>query len=175
MNSSPHFETVVRDHGDAVLRVCRAVLGPHVDADDAWSETFLAALARYDELGEIVDIRAWLVTIAHRKALDVIRRRGREAITVEDFPDGVSALGNPGDAPHEVWTHLATLTLRQRECLALRYVADLGYREIAERVGGTEEAARRAAADGRAALRRALTQHGTDPAQHSTDQEGPHR
>lgn len=156
MNSSPTLDSVVRDHGDAVLRVCRAVLGPHADADDAWSETFLAVLRRADELGDIVDLRAWLVTIAHRKALDIVRRRGREAITVEELPDEVSTLGIPDAAPHEVWAHLATLTLRQRECLALRYVADLGYREIAERVGGTEEAARRAASDGRAALRRAL-------------------
>jgi DNA-directed RNA polymerase specialized sigma24 family protein len=40
----PPFEEVVARHGATVLRVCRAVLGP-VDADDAWSDTFLAALA----------------------------------------------------------------------------------------------------------------------------------
>ena len=38
------FERLVARHGDTVLRVCRVVLGAH-DAEDAWSETFLAALA----------------------------------------------------------------------------------------------------------------------------------
>ena len=42
----PPFEEVVAEHGPTVLRVCRAVLGP-VDAEDAWSETFLAALRAY--------------------------------------------------------------------------------------------------------------------------------
>ncbi len=37
------FISVVSDHGATVLRVCRVIVGP-VDADDAWSETFLSAL-----------------------------------------------------------------------------------------------------------------------------------
>lgn len=38
------FDHAVREHGDVVLRVCRAVLGHHTAADDAWSETFLSAM-----------------------------------------------------------------------------------------------------------------------------------
>ena len=34
------FDRIVEQHGATVLRVCRAVVGP-VDAEDAWSETFL--------------------------------------------------------------------------------------------------------------------------------------
>jgi DNA-directed RNA polymerase specialized sigma24 family protein len=37
------FEEIVAQHGSTVLRVCRAML-PRPDAEDAWSETFLAAL-----------------------------------------------------------------------------------------------------------------------------------
>ncbi|MDT5050827.1 MAG: hypothetical protein QOG75_6746, partial [Mycobacterium sp.] len=40
------FEVVVAEHAASVLRVVRAVLGP-AEADDAWSETFLAALKAY--------------------------------------------------------------------------------------------------------------------------------
>src|SRR5690606_33992095 len=43
------FEQAVTDHGAVVLRVCRATLGP-ADADDAWSETFLAALRASPDL-----------------------------------------------------------------------------------------------------------------------------
>ena len=68
------FETVVASHGAVVLRVCRAVLGP-VDADDAWSETFLSAMKAYPELPADANLEAWLVTIAHRKAIDVLRAR----------------------------------------------------------------------------------------------------
>ena len=68
------FETLVEQHGGTVLRVCRVVLGVH-DAEDAWSETFLAAMRAYPALPD--DAEAWLVTIAHRKAIDVLRTRNR--------------------------------------------------------------------------------------------------
>ena len=45
----PPFESVVAHHGATVLRVVRAVLG-HADADDAWSEAFLAAMKAYPDL-----------------------------------------------------------------------------------------------------------------------------
>src|SRR4051812_44018626 len=68
----PPFEHVVAEHGAVVLRVCRALLMPQ-DAEDATAETFLAALRAYPRLRPDSDVRAWLVTIAHRKAIDVQR------------------------------------------------------------------------------------------------------
>ncbi|MFZ2509948.1 MAG: sigma-70 family RNA polymerase sigma factor, partial [Gordonia sp. (in: high G+C Gram-positive bacteria)] len=65
------FETAVSAHGRTVLRVCRAVLGAGADADDAWSETFLAALRAWPGLDDDVNVEAWLVRVAHRKAIDV--------------------------------------------------------------------------------------------------------
>ena len=68
----PPFEKVVAQHGATVLRVVRAVLG-HADADDAWSDTFLAAMKAYPDLPADANLEAWLVTIAHRKAIDIHR------------------------------------------------------------------------------------------------------
>ena len=62
------FEEVVSRHGPTVLRVRRAVVGA-TDADDAWSDTFLSALKAYPNLPEDANVEAWLVTIAHRKAI----------------------------------------------------------------------------------------------------------
>ena len=45
----PPFDQLVTDHGAVVLRVCRAVCGP-IEAEDAWSETFLSALEAYPRL-----------------------------------------------------------------------------------------------------------------------------
>jgi len=58
--SLPPFESVVAEHGATVLRVCRAVLRP-VDAEDAWSETFLAALRAYPRLRPDSNVRGWLI------------------------------------------------------------------------------------------------------------------
>jgi DNA-directed RNA polymerase specialized sigma24 family protein len=52
---------------------------------------------------------------------------------------------------------VAALPSKQRHAVAYRYLGGLPYRQIAELLGGTPEAARRAASDGVAALRRTLT------------------
>ncbi|HEU4809011.1 MAG TPA: sigma-70 family RNA polymerase sigma factor [Homoserinimonas sp.] len=147
------FERVVSAHGATVLRVCRAILGPHTDADDAWSETFLAALEAWPRLADDANVEAWLVTIAHRKAVDVIRRRQRHAIPVGEVPDRTSTIGVPEATDHDLWAALARLPDKQRQAVAYHYLGGLPYAEVAEILGGSADASRRAASDGIRALR----------------------
>jgi RNA polymerase sigma factor (sigma-70 family) len=149
------FEPVVSVHGATVLRVCRAVLGVHADTDDAWAETFLAALEAWPRLADDANVEAWLVTIAHRKALDMIRGRQRRAVPVGDVPDRVSTIGVPGGTDHDLWAALARLPDKQRQAVAYHHLGGLPYADVAEILGGTADAARRAAADGIRALRSA--------------------
>ncbi|MGN8245615.1 RNA polymerase sigma factor [Cellulomonas soli] len=146
------FEQVVQRHGARVLRVCRAVVGP-VDADDAWSETFLAALRAYPDLPADAHVEAWLVTIAHRKAVDVVRRAARQAVPVADLPER-AAPGGADERDLDLWSALAALPTKQRHVLAYHHLGGLPYEQVAAIVGGTAAAARRAAADGVATLRR---------------------
>jgi RNA polymerase sigma factor (sigma-70 family) len=149
------FEKVVEQHGGTVLRVCRVVLGVH-DAEDAWSETFLAAMRAYPDLPADANAEAWLVTIAHRKAIDVLRSRKRQPAPVGDVPEAPTTLGVPGDSDKDgdLWQAVAALPEKQRQAVAYHYVAGLAYAEIAEILGGTTDAARRAAADGIKNLRK---------------------
>ncbi len=147
------FEAIVEEHGARVLRVCRALVGP-VDAEDAWSETFLSALTAYPRLQPDSDVTAWLVTIAHRKAVDILRSRSRSAIPVGEVPERPSTLGNPGDGDGGLWASVAALPERQRQAVAYHYLGGLPHRETAELIGGSAESVRRAAADGIAALRK---------------------
>jgi RNA polymerase sigma factor (sigma-70 family) len=147
------FEKVVEQQGGTVLRVCRVLLGRH-DAEDAWSETFLAAMRAYPELPETANIEAWLVTIAHRKAIDVLRARKRQPTPVEEVPEAPTALGLPVADDGDLWQAVRALPEKQRQAVAYHYVAGLPYAEIAEILGGTADAARRAAADGVRNLRK---------------------
>jgi RNA polymerase sigma factor (sigma-70 family) len=153
MSTKQPFERVVTEHGGTVLRVCRVLLGTH-DAEDAWSETFLAALRAYPDLPETANTEAWLVTIAHRKAIDVLRARARHPVPVSDLPEHPAG---PGDQPggHEdgLWQAVRELPGKQRQAVAYHYVAGLPYAEVARITGGTADAARRAAADGIRKLR----------------------
>ncbi|MGG5171055.1 RNA polymerase sigma factor [Pseudarthrobacter sp. J1738] len=150
------FERLIELHGGTVIRVCRAVLGPHADADDAWQETFLAALKAYPGLPSGANHEAWLVTIAHRKAIDVIRRRQRIETATDELPERTSLLGIPGAEHTELWEALASLTLKQRLAVTYHHIAGFSYKEIAELLDCTPAAARRAASDGMARMRDSL-------------------
>jgi RNA polymerase sigma factor (sigma-70 family) len=151
------FEQIVTEHGPTVLRVCRAMLA-RPDADDAWSETFLAALRAYPDLPPDANVEAWLVTIAHRKTIDAWRADGRRPRPVPEPPEPPRR-GSPGhdgeaDLDDALWSTWRELPDKQRRAVALHHVAGLPYAEVAELLGGSAAAARRAAADGIATLRR---------------------
>jgi RNA polymerase sigma factor (sigma-70 family) len=146
------FEEVVAEHGDVVFRVCRALLGPH-DAGDAWSETFISALRAYPDLRPDSNVRGWLVTIAHRKAVDRLRASGRAPRPVGDLPETPTWDELP--APDtELAAALDALPPKQRGAVVYRYLADLSYADVAALLDSSEAAARRSAADGIAALRK---------------------
>ena len=144
------FEQVVARHGPTVLRVCRAVVGPD-DAEDAWSETFLSALRAYPDLPADANVEAWLVTIAHRRSIDVGRARSRRAVPTDVLPE--HAAPNTDRDP-DLWSALAALPDKQRRAVAYHHIAGLPYAEIAALLGNSPDAARRAAADGIKTLRK---------------------
>jgi RNA polymerase sigma factor (sigma-70 family) len=157
------FDKIVEQHSGTVLRVCRVILGGH-DAEDAWSETFLAAMRAYPDLPEDANTEAWLVTIAHRKAIDVLRVRKRQPAPVAEVPEMATALGVPGERDGDLWQAVAALPEKQRQAVAYHYVAGLAYAEVAGILGGSSDAARRAAADGVKNLRKNYPGAGTEGA-----------
>ena len=167
MNGKKPFETVVAEHGATVLRVCRAVLGP-VAADDAWSETFLSAMKAYLDLPADANVEAWLVTIAHHKAVDVTRAAARRAISTAELPDTAAAPAAE-DPDSDLVDALAQLPAKQKQAVTYHYLAGLPYTDVAAILGGSTDAARRAAADGIATLRRiypGLTARRGEPNEH---------
>lgn len=155
MHGKLPFEQLVQLHGATVLRVCRAVVGPD-DAEDAWSETFLSALKAYSELPADANTEAWLVTIAHRKAIDLTRSRARLPTVVSVLPERASQLGIPGTGEPELLAAVAQLPAKQRSAVAYHFLAGLSHQEVADIIGGTTEAARRAASDGIKKLRETI-------------------
>ncbi|MCS0603609.1 sigma-70 family RNA polymerase sigma factor [Streptomyces sp. LP11] len=155
--SKPPFERVVAEHGPTVYRVVRAVTHAH-DAEDAWSETFLAAVRAYPDLPADANVEAWLVTIAHRKAIDVARGNARRPAPVAALPDAPTGTGRPEDADPDLWRALKALPEKQRHAVAYHYLGGLPYKDIAQITGVTAAAARRAAADGIRNLRRSYAE-----------------
>lgn len=147
------FEEVVAEHGPSVFRVCCAVVGP-LDAEDAWSETFLSALRAYPQLPEDANVEAWLVTIAHRRALDVGRARSRRPVPTDTMPDRPMPHADPATRDPDLWAALQRLPAKQRQAVAYHHIAGLPFAAIAQLLDNSPDAARRAAADGIKSLRK---------------------
>ena len=130
-------------------------VGPS-EAEDCFQETFIAALRAYPRLRADSNLRAWVLTIAHRKALDAHRGRARRAVRWRDRRNR-RALGASPPAPDEaLWDAVGELPARQRSAVVLRYVGDLPHRDIAAAIGCSEEAARRSLHEGLTRLRKVV-------------------
>jgi RNA polymerase sigma factor (sigma-70 family) len=150
----PPFQRLLDEHGDDVLGFLIAAVGPS-DAEDCFQETFLAALRAYPRLRDD-NLRGWLMTIAHRKAIDHHRGRSRRPTPVADPDSGAPAAARWDGAGTGIWSLVAKLPPKQRSAVALRFVADLPYRELGARLGCSEEAARRNVHEGIKRLREVL-------------------
>ena len=145
----PPFQKLLDAHGADVHRFLVALVG-RGEADDCYQETWLAALRGYPQLRDATNLRGWVLTIAYRKAIDHTRRR-RAVTLVAEVPDRAAASFAGTD--DDLWDRVRELPTKQRTALALRYVADAAYGEIAETMGTSEDAARRNVHEGLKRLR----------------------
>jgi len=153
--SLPPFQHLLDQHSETVYRFLVASVGPH-DVDDCFQETFLSAMRAYPRLGNDENLRGWILTVAHRKALDhhrssARRHNRRQVLAVEPPGDGTP------DHDDELWETVRALPPKQRDAVIHRYVNDLPYRRIGELTGCSEAAARRNCHEGVKKLRKELT------------------
>jgi RNA polymerase sigma factor (sigma-70 family) len=142
----PPFETFYAEHRDEVLGLLRRRLGA-VESEDAFQETFLRALRAYDRLDHGEHLRAWVLTIASRVAIDA-RRRSRPTAELQE---------QPVDDERPAFADLGELTdglpPKERAAVVLRYGYDLSYDQIAAALDSSPVAARQAASSGVRRLR----------------------
>jgi RNA polymerase sigma factor (sigma-70 family) len=152
----PPFQSLLDAHGRDVHRFLIASVGP-VDADDCYQETWIAALRAYPELRNASNLRSWVLTIAHRKAIDHARSRARRPVPVGEPDAGAAEQPVEATLDGAIWSSVAGLPDKQRTALALRFVADAAYAEIAAVMDTSEEAARRNVHEGLKRLRKEYT------------------
>lgn len=152
MSELPPFQALIDEHAGTVLAVLRGAVG-RGDADDCFQETFIAALRTYPELRDSRNLRGWLLTIAHRKAIDHHRARGRRPLPLAEVPE--TAVSDP-EPEGDIWARVGALPPKQRAAVELRYALDLPHAEIAAALGCSPEAARRSLHEGIKRLRKEL-------------------
>jgi RNA polymerase sigma factor (sigma-70 family) len=147
------------ENGSDVLGFLVASVGPH-DAEDCFQETFIAALRAYPRLEHGRNLRSWLLTIAHRKAIDHHRARGRRAVpagSAEEVAGGKPTSNARPDAvvggDDELWRAVSGLPPKQRSAVLLRFATDMAYGQIGEMLDCSPDAARRSVHEGLEKLR----------------------
>jgi RNA polymerase sigma factor (sigma-70 family) len=153
----PPFQSFLDENREAVWRFLSVSVGP-TEADDCFQETFISALRAYPKLRADSNLRAWVLAIAHNKAIDAHRGRSRRPLPVAEPGEleRTSATGPGLPRDEELWEAVYELPERQRSAVVLRFVGDLAHREIAVALGCSEEAARRSLHEGLTKLRKAV-------------------
>jgi RNA polymerase sigma factor (sigma-70 family) len=151
----PPFQVLVDEHAVEVMAVLRGAVGRD-GAEDCFQETFLAALRAYPELKDGRNLRGWLITIAHRKAVDHHRARGRRPVPVAEVTEVAAEAELPRAESDGVWTAVRELPPKQRAAVTLRFAGDLPHAAIAQALGCSPEAARRSLHEGIKRLRKEL-------------------
>jgi RNA polymerase sigma factor (sigma-70 family) len=147
----PPFQRFVDEHGSAVHGFLVASVGHH-EADDCFQETFIAALRAYPTLQHDGNLRGWVLTIAHRKAIDSHRARGRRPVPSDQLHD-VPVIDATPDGSPALWKLVDGLPSKQQAAVRHRFVEDLAYADIGRLLGCSEAAARRNAHEGVKKLR----------------------
>jgi RNA polymerase sigma factor (sigma-70 family) len=142
----PPFETFYREHRAEVLGLLRRRLGRE-RSEDAFQETFLRALRAYERLEHGEHLRAWVLTIASRVAIDTLRR-GRPT---DELPE--QAVDDPRPAYADLGELTDGLPPKERAAVVLRYGYDLTYDQIAAALDSSPDAARQATSAGVRRLR----------------------
>ena len=156
----PPFQALLEEHGSDVLGFLVASVGPH-EAEDCFQDTFISALRAYPRLEHARNLRSWLLTIAHRKAIDHHRARGRRAVPAGDAEEVAGGRPSSNHRPEEsmaggqpeLWNAVSGLPPKQRSAVVLRFATDMSYAGIAKALDCSQDAARRNVHEGLQKLR----------------------
>ncbi len=133
------LKEIYDEYGKTIYQCVFQILHNRQDAEDVTSEFFL-------KLWQIADTycfggrhKRWLVTIARNMALDLLKKRKREVLTLnEDTEEGVS--NEPADSVStedtvaeklSVAEALENLEESEREIVNMRILADMTFKDIA--------------------------------------------
>lgn len=137
------LEKVFEMYGGAVRSMALRVLRNETLAEDTVQEVFVSfwnAADRFDPGRG--SLRTFLLTLAHRRAIDIVRseqaRYNREEKIPEDVAPSIDEEVWSRTVSHEVREAVATLSEGEREAISLAYFGGLTYVEVAERLGVPE-------------------------------------
>ena len=138
-----------------LVAYARAVLGDYAAAEDVVQEAMLVVVKKFDQFEEGTSMLAWCRAIVRLEVLRMKQQRHKQrSLTERLLDDAIDAAfdefqtaqrSDDAEPWHEALTRcLGRVPNRGRSVLQARFVDELSYQQIAERVGMTLEAVRKA-------------------------------
>jgi RNA polymerase sigma-70 factor, ECF subfamily len=138
----------VERHGASIGRLCMAMLGSQLDADDTTQETLIAAHQGFREFRGDGSLRGWLFGIARSKCLQHLEKNRRRAskhaaVAGANVEPGLDEMLGARKRAAKARTLLDHVRPSDRDALLLRFGADLSFKEVAAACGIDEATARK--------------------------------
>jgi RNA polymerase sigma-70 factor (ECF subfamily) len=153
------FEMIIRTHSRALFTIAYGILQNREEAEDVVQDALIKAWKSRWRVRDPEKFPAWLSTIARYRARDVFRKRRPLPLAEEmrEFSDAPASTSPPsGEMDRQVHTALAGLPELHRTALSLRYLEDMDYRTIENRLGLSNGALRGILGRALAAMRKQL-------------------
>ena len=167
VNSIDQFETIVSEHYEALFRFAMNLTRSEADACDLTQQTFYVWAAKGHQLRDISKVRTWLFTTLHRAFIQLRRKASKYSHEeLQDIPEQVS------DSPptcfdlidaSRVRSALAKVDEVHQAAVALFYLDDRSYKEIAATLEVPIGTVKSRIARGVAQLRKILLSDDSDP------------
>jgi len=150
---------IVEQHGPAVYRIARRILGHAADADDVCQEVFLEVY-RVTAAETVTNMPGLVRRLASFRSLDKLRKR-KPVVPLDDLAvagdrDGPPAVAIANELAMRLRDALTQLPQQQAAVFALRYFEDLSTAEIADCLGTSTSAVSTALSKCRIALGKIL-------------------
>ncbi len=137
------FEELVRRHARPVYLAIYMETGDRTEAEDLAQEAMLLAWRRLAQLREPERFGAWCRTIGRSVAVDAARRKGRLKRRAPERPEAPPSSPGPDDdaglreSKGDLLEAIRSLPEEHRMPILMKYMDDLSYDEMAERLGLT--------------------------------------
>lgn len=128
---------LINEHGPAMYRLARSIMGDGALAEDVVQESLLKAWQAAGTLHEDSALRAWALRITHNTAISTLRKRREELRDPNTLPEGSQGASTDRQVAgrmmvDELMVALETLDPLTRSIVILREVEDMAYEDIAE-------------------------------------------
>jgi RNA polymerase sigma-70 factor (ECF subfamily) len=137
----PDLGQLYDEHAPALFAFLLNVTRNEADARDVLQEVFLKLARQPQRMDGVREVRAWLLRMAHRLAIDAVRRRASHDRAVERAAAEPAELFAPADeAGEQAFRDAVALALRelpeeQRAVVHLKLWEDMTFAEIAGTLG----------------------------------------